>query len=125
MPLPMPKQKSILIVCRNAPYGNSLAREAIETALACAVFDQRVALLFIDEGLFQFVKVQSGAAINRKDQAQLLSAAPLYDLNELYADLDSCTTHGIDIDDFCVDATLINRARVADLFHTFDQVLSF
>jgi len=38
--------KRILIICRKAPYGNSLSREALDIALAASVFDQSLALLF-------------------------------------------------------------------------------
>ena len=56
--------KKILIHCRKPPYGNSLAREAIDIALATAAFDQALTLLFSEDGVFQLLDQQNSQAID-------------------------------------------------------------
>ena len=42
-----------LVMTRSAPYGTSAARDALETALTCSVFEQPVTLLFLDNNMIQ------------------------------------------------------------------------
>ncbi len=75
--------KQFLIICRRAPYGESYAREALDVAMAAAAFDQRIAMLFLGDGVTQLFKRQDSAALTQKSLEKQLSALPLYDVNEL------------------------------------------
>ncbi len=70
--------KRILIICRKAPYGNSLANAALNVALATSVFDQTLALLFMGDGVWQLMPGQDSMGIAHKNLSKQLSALPLY-----------------------------------------------
>ncbi|HSB95104.1 MAG TPA: sulfurtransferase complex subunit TusC, partial [Spongiibacteraceae bacterium] len=89
-------KKSFLIVCRRPPYGESYAREALDVAMACAAFDQPVAMLFLGDGVLQLSAAQHGAAIGQKSHDKQLSALPLYDIETLYADAQALQTRRLD-----------------------------
>ena len=49
-----------LYLLRRPPYSGSLAAEAIDSILVAGVFDQRVSVLFKDDGVLQLLKDQQG-----------------------------------------------------------------
>ncbi len=50
--------KKLLFISRHAPYGSSLARDALDAVLASSAYDQQLSLLFMDDGVFQLLKNQ-------------------------------------------------------------------
>ncbi len=53
----------LLVAVRHAPYGGSLAKTAIDTALAAAAFEQDVSVLFLGAGVLNLVPGQDGHAL--------------------------------------------------------------
>src|SRR5690554_7301836 len=76
-------QKRILLISRHAPYGSSIAREALDAVLASAAYDQQISLLFMDDGVFQLLAEQDPGSIGQKSFASMLSALPLYDVTNI------------------------------------------
>ena len=118
-------KKRILLVCRQAPYGNALAREAIEIALAASVFDQNLALVFIGDGVWQLNSGQDSSAIKYKNQEKLLSALALYDISEIYADGTALSERNITDDALSIAAKALTDAALAELLETADVILNF
>ena len=52
----MSDKKSVLILNQHAPYGTSNARDALDVALTCSIFEMPVSLAFLGDGLFSFSK---------------------------------------------------------------------
>jgi tRNA 2-thiouridine synthesizing protein C len=117
--------KRFLIVCRHPPYGTSLARDALDVAMATAAFDQEVAMLFLGDGVLQLCNAQDGAAIEQKSHDKQLSALPLYDVDALYVDAHSLRTHGLEADDLVLPAQPLTDEEIADLFARHTIVLGF
>ena len=59
--------KQILCISRHAPYSGNLAREALDTVLAAAVFDQAIGLLFMDDGVYQLLQEQQNITLDKKN----------------------------------------------------------
>ena len=119
------QQKTIVIVCRKAPYGNSLAREAIDIALATAVFDQQLKLVFTGDGIWQLLKQPHSDAISSNNHGKLLSALPLYDIKDIYIDNEALTQRQLTEDDLVVAGKLASCAELACLIDSCDVVLNF
>lgn len=117
--------KRFLIVCRQPPYGASFAREALDMALACAAFDQRVALLFLGDGVLQLAPGQSAEQIGQKPLDKQLGALPLYDVDELYADAEAFTARGLVANDSVLPVRLLSTAEISALLTEQDIVLGF
>ena len=81
--------KKILLVCRKAPYGNSLSREAIDVALAASAYEQDITIAFIGDGVFQLLDKQDGEEIEQKNQAKMISAFSLYEIENIVIDKDA------------------------------------
>ncbi len=117
--------KSILIINRRPPYGRSNAREALDVALTCGVFEQPVSLLFLDDGILQLLRDQQGAAIEQKNLAANLGALPLYDIDRLYVAEASLQQHGLSDDQLILPVQTLNREAVQQLIRDHDLVLTF
>jgi tRNA 2-thiouridine synthesizing protein C len=117
--------RQILLVCRTAPYGNSLARESIETALAAGALGVKVAMLFIDEGVWQLVDRHKPESIASKNHGAILSALPLYDVEQLWVDSASIDKRGIHGENLAKLAQVINSNQVKDVLASYTTVLSF
>ena len=61
-----PSGKRMLVVIRQPPYGSSLGRSGLDTALATAAFDQPVDLLFLGDGVLNLQPGQDSAVLGLK-----------------------------------------------------------
>ena len=117
--------KRILIVCRQAPYGSSLAREAIDLALATSVFEQELALLFLGDGVLQLLKHQASNQLNLKNHGNVLSAFPLYDINALYIDQQALEERQLQADELLLTTTSLEPDELPAFIEQYDIVLNF
>lgn len=119
-------QKKILLISRHAPYGSSTAKEALDAALAAAVYEQDLSLLFMDDGVFQLLKNQQAHNINQKNLSSILAALPFYDIEKIYIHEESLKQRKIENKDLLVEnATILTNEQVSVLLNHQDHILSF
>ena len=116
--------KRIMLVCRKAPYGDSLARETAEIALAAGAFDQELAIAFIGEGVWQLADQQDSMAIEQKNQQKLLSAFELYGITESYVESEALTERNLVKKQLFLDAETVNQSQLAELFEQADMLIT-
>ncbi|MCB1679949.1 MAG: sulfurtransferase complex subunit TusC [Halioglobus sp.] len=114
-----------LVVVRRAPYGASLARTAIETALAVAAFEQPVDILFMGDGVLQLLGQQDSQASGSRNMGRLLASLPLYDIEAVYVDGQAAAAYGVDLANSPVAATALTPAQVRELMDRCDKLLGF
>lgn len=117
--------QKILIQCRRGPYSTSLARTGIELAMAAAVFDQEVSLLFSGDGIWQLVADQSSELIAEKNHSRLISALPLYDVHTIYVDRESLSARSLSVNDLCLPVAVVDKRQLPQLLAASDQVFNF
>lgn len=116
--------KSLLLICRRAPWNGPAAREALDIALAGGAFDLPISLLFLDDGVFQLKTGQQPAALQQKDLTANLQALPLFGVEALYvarADLDG---RGLSAEHLSLPATPVEDAGLAALLDQHDLVIT-
>jgi tRNA 2-thiouridine synthesizing protein C len=118
-------KKSILIINQSAPYGSSKARESLDVALTCSIFEMPVSLLFIGDGLYQLINNQSPDALSMKKHEAMLSALPMYDIEKIYITEEDLESIGLTENDLAIPVTLIQRDAIASLIQQNDSVLTF
>lgn len=119
-------RKKILLVSRHAPYGNSTAREAIDTALAASIYEQDISVLFMDDGIFQLLKNQRSQFVDQKNIASTLPALSLYGIENIYVHQESLDQRAITIAELILDdIQVLNNNDVKILFTRQDHLLSF
>jgi tRNA 2-thiouridine synthesizing protein C len=118
-------KKKILIVCRTAPYGSSLAREAIDTALAAAVFEQALSVLFMDDGVYQLTTEQHSTELGQKNHQKLLDSLAMYDIEELFADNYSLKKRRLTQLELRAGLTRLDKSEVSQFIESHNLILSY
>lgn len=117
--------KRILFVFRHAPYGSALAREGLDALLAAAVYDQDIAVLFLNDGVLQLITGQDTAAANAKNHERMLSALPIYGIEQVFVHDASLSARGLADSELVLSPKRLSDAQVSELMHSCDQLLSF
>ena len=116
--------KQFLIITQSAPYGSSRAKEATDLALATALFDQQVAMLFMGDGVYQLLANQNPQAIEQKNLGAMQQALPLYDVEELYVCAESLQARGLSADDLSMSVTTLSGSEITTLFNAQDHIFN-
>jgi len=77
-------QKRILLVIRHGNQGDATLKEALDMAMVSAAFGQSITLLFVEEGVYHWVKNQKTDFIGVKPYCKALEALALYDVDQVY-----------------------------------------
>lgn len=115
--------KQLLVVVRRTPYGSSLARTALDAALAMAAFEQPVQLLFLGEGVLQLVPDQHSQSVGARNMSGLLASLPMYDIETVYADEASALRYGLDLAGAPVPTEALSAAQVHQMMIESDHIL--
>lgn len=116
--------KRFLLISKCPPYGSSVARDLIDIALTCSVFEQPVSLLFLGDGVLQLLPNQNPIQIGQKNLNSLQSSLALYDIESIYVDALALTFHGLTLDDLHLNAVLVKEDSLKALIREHDVVLS-
>ena len=119
-----PIKSRITFISRSAPYGNNRANLCLDMALACAVFEQDVNYVFLDDGIYQLLKGQDGAAIQNKTLGNALETLALYGIENVYVDQQSLKVQGIVAAELLPSMQLIENDAVSKLIENSDTVFN-
>ena len=120
-----PKKKKLLFSLRHAPYGNSLAKDALDAILASSAYNQQLSVVFIDDGVFQLIANQQAEVNEEKSISNTLSAFPLYDITALFVCAESLQQRGLTKENIPNEVTPVNAKKLKQLFSQQDHLLSF
>lgn len=108
---------------RHSPYGSSLAKAAVDIALATAAFEQAVDLLFIGEGVLQLLPDQDSQSLGKKNIGRQLASLPLYDINHVFVDAEAASRYKLDIARAPLEAQLLTPHEMHQLMVEYDHLL--
>lgn len=114
--------KTITFISRSTPYGSGLAKACLDMVLCAAVFDQHINLVFMDDGVWQLQPHQTPQDINAKDLSAALSALPLYEVSNIYAESEALTTRGLAAEQLIIEVTPCSAEQIATLIRQSDVV---
>ncbi|RYG18492.1 MAG: sulfurtransferase complex subunit TusC [Chitinophagaceae bacterium] len=118
--------KKLLFISRHAPYGSSLAKDALDAILAASAYDQNLSLLFMDDGIFQLLPNQDTSDIAQKNFASLLPVFSLYGIDSIYVHSESLECRHVTHDELLLHGVqIIDSIAVCSLLAQQDQLLSF
>lgn len=115
--------KRYLFIMRRAPYCGSHLQETLDAILTAAAFDQHVALLFADDGVWQLKKQQQPDELALKDTSAIFKALAIYDVNDLHVEQESLQSRGLQVDDLILPVTCLQRREISRLMRAYDVIV--
>ena len=92
--------------------------------LTAAALDQKVRLLFLDDGVFQLKASQQPEIIWFKQLTPIYSALSLYDVDELWVEHESLRERNLENAELILPVRLMARSQVGDFLAAHDVVMS-
>ena len=117
--------KHFLCVNRRAPHGTIYALESLEVVLAAAAFEQRVTVLFLDDGVFQLLKGQETGSLGVKNFSPTFRALESYEVERIVVERQSLELRGLSENDLIIPVEVLAEEQVSNLFETHDVLLNF
>lgn len=118
-------KKSTLVIVRHSPYGSSLARAAIDTALAYAAYEQSVDLLFLGDGVLQLQPEQDTHSQGIPNRNRQLASLPLYDINHVYVDAEAAVRYNLDLRNTSLDTLALDPEEMRHLMLKYHHLLGY
>ena len=128
------RMKKILFIFRSTPYRNAQAQEGLDAALAASVFDQKISVLFMNEGIWQLhnhqqshgVKIENiNEKVERKNIAAQLESFPLYDITTIFVDAQAMKKFSIPKNELILKPLPVNDKKIRLLIAENDVVLTY
>ena len=118
-------EKKIGIINRQAPIGNSHAREALDLTLALSAFNESLSLFFIGDGVYQLLAKHQADLVLQKNFQPMLQMLDLYDVEQIYVCQTSLVARNIEMDDLVIKTTCLTADEITSNLAQQDQLLSF
>ena len=116
--------KKYLFVLRKPAHSGAQVQETLDIVLTAAAFDQPVSILLLDDGVFQLKNGQNPETAGMKDTAAIYKALKIYDINDIYMEMESLQERGLKPGDLCLPVQTLYRKDIASLIKQFDVVVS-
>ncbi len=106
--------KSVLYLVRRGP--GVAADETIDLALVSGVFEQRVSMLFMDDGVYQLVGLD--------ERQSSVKALPTYDIEAIHVSRPSLTERAIDEAEIGLAVQIADSDAIRALLASHDVVVT-
>lgn len=114
--------KSYLFVLRKPAHSGAYVQEMLDIILTTAAFDQKVSILLLDDGVFQLKNGQHPENLGMKDTTAIFKALEIYDVNDIYSEVESMQERGLKPGDLCLPVQEFYRKDIAGLMKKFDVI---
>ena len=118
-------KKQLAFIFRAPVHGNVKAQEFLDMLMMAAAFDQKVSVVFIEDGAYALLKNQLPEAIENKNVSTVMQALAVYDVNDLYIDESSMEQRAISADQLLLAAERLSREQISQKISSADHVFSF
>ncbi len=115
--------KRFLFVLRKPVHSGVYVQEILDIVLTTAAFDQSVSILLLDDGVFHLKNNQNPDCVGMKDTASIFKALEIYDVNDVYVEIESLQERGLTCGDLCLPVNSLYRKNIAELMKRFDVLV--
>ena len=116
-------RKSMLVISRQSPLSGPSAREALDIALAGGAFELPLAMLFMDDGVFQLCG-HKARLLEQKELSANLQALPLFGIDDLWVCARSLKERGLNSEQLALPATIVQPRELSALLTRFDHLVT-
>jgi tRNA 2-thiouridine synthesizing protein C len=118
--------KSYVFVFTHASFGHSHGREGLDMAFLLASYDQKVQLLYLEDGVCQLMPNQQAKLVETKNHLATLQAWSLYDVEHCYACQTSLQQRGLTAAGLAFEGLdIINDVQIQNVLANADHVMVF
>ena len=118
----MDTNQTLTFISRKSPHSQGYAKACLDMVLSSAVFDQKIRLVFMDDGVYQLQKNQQAKLIDNKDISAAFSALPLYDVHDIYVDEEALQARYLSEDELVIPVQTVDAKAIARLIADSDLV---
>jgi len=115
----------VTMLMRKSPYGSVYPAEGFRAMMGIAVFEMKVRVLFIDDGVYVPVKGQDPAGIDMKPIGEGFPTLPDVGISEFFVHDESLAERGLTVEDLTGPAKVVSSAEAAELLASSTAVLPF
>ncbi len=115
----------IMFVNRNAPHGTIYAWEGLEVVLIFGAYENELAAVYMDDGVFCLKKGQDTSALGIKGFVQTLPVLEDYGCEKIYVDKESMEKRGLKTEDFAIPVEVMDSAGIGKVMEEQDVILPF
>jgi len=116
--------KRFLYVNRRAPHGTIYAHEGLETVLMATAFEQKVSLVFLDDGVYQLKDDQDTRGIGTKNFSRAFRALEDHGIDSIYVEKESLEQRGLTAGDLSVPVEVLTSVDLRAIMSSQDVVIS-
>lgn len=117
--------KRMLIINRKPPRSSLDAEEALDFAITAATLEQQVAVLFMDDGVFQLLRGEGLPHLVSKNVSKTLPALADFEIEAIYADKAAMQRRGLLPEDLVIKPEVLDDQQITQLMQDYDLVLHF
>lgn len=110
-----------LFIFRQSPIAGRRAKEGLDTLLAAAAFDQKIKLIFWQDGVYQLDKGLDATGFGLAPVNKQLAALPIYGVEDIFASAEQLNT----IDSILENIQPIDSTGMQQMIQRAHQVLVF
>ncbi len=115
----------ICIISTRPPYGSTAAKDALDTALVSASYDQDTSLLFLGDGIYQLIKGQQPEALPQKNPGAMLQALEMYGIENVLVCHEDMLERSLQESDLTIPVHLLARKEIGRWLAQQDRVFNF
>jgi tRNA 2-thiouridine synthesizing protein C len=112
--------RRILFLISQPPLRGALTRELLDAVLVAGVFEQRVTLLFVGDGVYQLLDT----GLTDDNIARSFRALPSYDIDAVCVDRTALAARRLSADDLVLPVRVVGRAAIRKLVAAQDAVIN-
>lgn len=116
----MPDKKT-LFVFQSPPYSSHSAQEGLDALLAATIFEQKLDVLFIGDGVYQLVSDQNPVGLS--NHYKQLKSLVMYDVEYAYACEQSLKL--INASSPPIEIRPLSSGKISELYHQYNHILTF
>lgn len=117
------KSGDLLFIFRSPPYSTPTSQEGVDALLAAAIFDQKIAVIFMGDGVFQLQKNQ--APNNSRNQMKMLQSFTMYDIDQVFVQESALSARRLAAGDLAIASTSLSDAEIHQRLASAAHILSF
>ena len=114
-----------MFLFQKAPHGTIYALEGLEAVLIFCAYEQKITVLFMDDGVYSLKKGQDTTELGTKEFSTTYRVLDDYGVERVCMDRKSMADRGLRPEDLIVDVEFLTEEEIIVLMKEQDVILPF